>query len=108
MSPANLARMTVGAACLADPRGLLRVVGGPDRDEVSVALVTRALGARLVAQGVVGVLVGAPLRRPGMLVELTHAVSMLGVAACWPRHRRTALVSAAAATSLVVLDLRDR
>jgi hypothetical protein len=45
--------------------------------------------------------------RLGMVVELGHAASMAPVVALSPRHRRTAAVSAALATGLLLLDLAE-
>jgi hypothetical protein len=50
---------------------------------------------------------GRRTRVPDVLVDLTHAASMLPAAALWRQHRRSALASAALATGIAVLDLRD-
>jgi hypothetical protein len=42
-----------------------------------------------------------------MVVALGHAASMAPVVALSPRHRRTAAVSAALATGLLLLDLAE-
>jgi hypothetical protein len=87
---------------------VLDLVGGPDRHEPVVAAVTRLLGTRLLLQGAADLVLGRRVLRPGVAVELTHAASMVGLAARGPEHRRTALVSAAVATSLAALDLHER
>jgi hypothetical protein len=105
MRAATLGRLVVGATCLAAPRQVLGVIGGPDRGEDLPVGLTRVLGARLLLQGGGDLLAGSRLRRVGILIELTHATSMLPVATRWPEHRRNALVSAGVATTLAVLDL---
>jgi hypothetical protein len=102
---ATAARLVLGGACLAAPGGVLAVVGGPDRDDPTTRLAARVLGGRLVLQAAADLALGPRTSRVGALVELTHAASMLPVAVRWPEHRRTALVSAAAAATIAVLDL---
>jgi hypothetical protein len=106
MRPATLLRLGVGGACLLEPRRVLAVVGGADREDPTTHLVARVLGGRLVLQACADLLLGQRIRGVGVLVDLTHAASMLPVAACWPAHRRTALTSATVATSFAVLDAR--
>jgi hypothetical protein len=48
------------------------------------------------------------VRTADVVVEVTHATSMLGVAAVSRRHRRTALLAGALATVLALTDLRAR
>jgi hypothetical protein len=102
----------MGGACVAAPHAVLDLIGGPDRDDELTLVVARVLGLRLVAQAaadlVVGDRVGRRLRALGVAVDLTHAASMLPVAARCPEHRRSALVSAAAAAATAALDLRPR
>jgi hypothetical protein len=106
MRAATNARRGLGGACLVTPRRVLVVVGGPDRHDPITQRVTQVLGGRLVLQGCADLVLGRRTRRGNALVDLTHATSMLPVAARWPTHRRTALVSAATASAIAVLDLR--
>ncbi|HEX3223982.1 MAG TPA: hypothetical protein VHR35_15570 [Nocardioides sp.] len=105
MRTATAARGLVGGACVLAPWALLATVGGPDRDDPRVAAVARVLGARLLLQAALDVAKGRRTRHLDAAVELSHAASMLPVAALWPLHRRSALVSAAVATGIAVLDL---
>ena len=107
MRPATAARLVLGGACIAVPVPLLDLIGGPDRDDPTTQLVARVLGGRLVLQAGADVVLGRRTRGPGVVVELTHAASMLPAAVLWPTHRRTALVSAATATAIALLDLRS-
>jgi hypothetical protein len=102
---ASAARLLLGGALLARPHGVLRVIDGPDRDDDLVQTVARVLGARLVLQGLGDLVLGQRLRKVDLAIECAHAASMLPVAARWPRHRRSALVSAAMATGIGLLDL---
>jgi hypothetical protein len=73
--------------------------------------IARVLGARLLLQAALDVTPGAAgpaMRDLDPAVELTHAASMVPVAAIWPRHRRSASVSAALATGIAALDLVGR
>jgi len=100
------ARFVLGAVCVVVPDRVLAVIGGPDQDDPRAHAVARALGARLLVQAVLGVVCGPRTRRADVIVELTHATSMLPAALAWPPHRRSALVSAASATGIAILDLR--
>ncbi len=106
MRAATLVRLGFGGVCLAAPFEVLGLVGGPDRSDPRTALVTRVLGGRLVLQGLADLAWGRRTGGVGVAVDLTHAASMLPVAALWPAHRRTAMVSAAGATATALLDLR--
>ena len=108
MRAATLVRLGLGAACLAAPDLVLDAVGGPDRHDPTTRRITQVLGGRLAVQGVGDIVLGPRTRRLDVLVDLTHAASMLPAAALWPRHRRSALVSAAVATGVAVLDMRSR
>lgn len=100
----RLVRMsgTLGAAW-----GGLLVVSGPRiwraltgaRPTESDELLTRALGARHVAQGIFQA--AAPMRGRRLLaaVDVTHAVSMVALATGDRSRRRPALVSAAVAVA---------
>jgi len=103
---ATLARLGLGGACLLRPDHVLDVIGGADRDDPLARLVARVLGGRLVLQAGADLVLGRRTRGIGVAVDLAHAGSMLPVAARWPAHRRTALVSAATAAAMALLDLR--
>jgi hypothetical protein len=105
--PATLVRLLLGSACLVAPQGVLALAGGPDRDDTLALKLARVVGARLVLQGAGDVLLGSRVRRLDIVVELAHAGSMLPVAMRWPRHRRTALVSAVVAATVAGLDFRE-
>jgi hypothetical protein len=105
MRAAALARLAIGGSCLLAPARVLDVVGGPDRHDPTVRLVVRVLGGRLVLQGCGDPLLGRRTRVLGAVVDLTHVASMVPVAAGCSDHRRTALVSAAAASAIALLDL---
>lgn len=104
MRTATLARLGLGGACLIAPGRVLDAVGGPDRHDPTTQLVARVLGGRLMLQGCADLMFGQRTRRLDVVVDLTHAASMLPMAARWPAHRRTALSSAVAAATIAVLD----
>ena len=93
-----------GLAQLAVPNVVLRAFRlAPDRASV---LVCRALGARELAQAAVSAAVPAPAALAvGVAVDVTHALSMIGVATFSRRHRRAALTSAALATAFAALGV---
>jgi len=105
---ASVVRLALGTTCVAAPAAVLGAVGGPDRTDHTTQLVTRVLGGRLVLQGVADLALGRRTRVLDVLVDLTHAASMLPAAALWREHRRSALASAAVATGIALLDLMDR
>jgi hypothetical protein len=109
---AAAARLLLGGVCLGAPGVALDHVGGPDRDDPITLVVARILGARLVVQGLadlaLGDRLGSRVRRVDITVDLAHAASMVPVMLRWPQHRRTAAVSALAAVTTAVLDLRAR
>jgi hypothetical protein len=107
MRSATVARLLLGGACVAVPARVLGLVGGPDRDDPTTALVVRVLGGRMLLQGAADMVLGRRTRGVDVAVELLHAASMLAAAAWWPDHRRTALASAAAATAIALLDVRS-
>jgi hypothetical protein len=102
--PATLVRMVLGGACLAAPGQVLAAVGGPDRDDAATLVVTRVLGARLVLQAGADIVLGTRTRWVDVAVDSVHAASMIPVAVLSDEHRRTALVSLAAATTTAALD----
>lgn len=102
----QLARGAYGLALLLAPQLVLRVLTG-GRQGGRVALVTRVLGARNVAQ----TLFAGPTASPAALyagvgVDCLHAASMLGLAAIDRRYRGLALRSATSATSWAIAGLR--
>jgi hypothetical protein len=105
MRAATALRLGVGGALLAAPGPALALAGGPDRHDDRVRMLSRVLGGRLVVQGVADAALRGRSRRLDMTVELGHAASMLPVVALSARHRRTAWVSAALATGLLLADL---
>jgi hypothetical protein len=86
---------------------MLAAVGAPDRTDRTTQLVTRVLGARLVVQAALDLALGRRTRALDVVVDLTHAASMLPAAALWSEHRRSALASAAIATGIAALDVYD-
>jgi hypothetical protein len=102
---ATAARLGLGAVCLAAPGLVLDAIGGPDRNDPTTCRIAQVLGARLALQGVGDLVLGQRTRRLDVVVELMHAASMVPAAAVWPRHRRSALGSAAAACCVAVLDV---
>jgi hypothetical protein len=103
---AIVARLVLGTVCVAVPDRVLAAVGGPDQEDPRATRIVRALGARLLLQGGLDAALGPRTRRVDIVVELAHAASMLPVALIWPTHRRTALVSAACAAGISLLDVR--
>jgi len=95
-----LIRALYGAALLALPRQALggRRLGAQEPGAVVFA---RLLGARQLIEA--AVLAWRPHRRvllAGAAVDAAHGVSMLGVCALWPSHRRLAGASACVAAGL--------
>ena len=94
MNVVRTARGAYGLAELAVPRTAMHAFRiSPQRSSV---LVTRLLGARELAQ--VTVSAAVPTRAVlgvGLVVDVLHALSMVGVATVSRQHRRAALTSAA-------------
>jgi hypothetical protein len=86
---------------------MLALAGGPDRDDPTTQVVARVLGGRLVVQAAADLALGRRTRGVDIVIDLTHAASMIAVALRWPEHRRSAVASAAVATSVAVLDGAD-
>jgi hypothetical protein len=101
-----VARLVLGTVCVAVPHRVLAAVGGPDQENPRATGIARVLGTRLLLQGGLDAALGPRTRRVDMAVELAHAASMVPAAWIWPTHRRSALVSAACATGISLLDLR--
>ncbi len=102
MRSATTLRLVLGTLCLAAPDRVLAAARGAGWRE---SMVVRVLGARLLLQGGLDLTVGNLHRLPDAAVEVTHAASMVSLAAFRPAYRSPALTSAAVATSLAVLDL---
>lgn len=88
-----------GAGLLACPGWVARLASG-STGAAPAAWVVRALGLRLLAQGVT--LLARPTRgteAASTAIDAAHGVSMLVVAVAGRRYRRAALVSASAATA---------
>lgn len=105
MRPAPVARLALGGACLAVPTQLLAAIGGLDRDDRHTRTIVRVLGGRLLLQGALGMALGRRTRGLDVLVDLTHAATMLPVVAWWPAHRRSAGVSGLLAAGTALLDV---
>jgi hypothetical protein len=103
--PATAARLVLGGLCLAAPGRLLDAIGAPDRGDPRTWIIVRVLGGRLLAQGVADLALGARTRVPDIVIDATHAATMVAAAARRPDHRRSAMVSAALATGTAGLDL---
>jgi hypothetical protein len=101
---AVIARSVLGTVLVAVPDRVLAAVGGPARNAPRAAGIARALGARLVVQAGVDAVLGPRTRHVDLALELSHAASMLPAALIWPTHRRPALVSAACAAGIALLD----
>jgi hypothetical protein len=106
VEPRSLAAVMVGwgALLLTATRPLLRRLSGSRPSSRDVA-VTRVLGVREVAQGVV-LAVAPRTAAVGGAVDALHAASMLLLAVLSRRHRRAALVSAAVAALLATASGR--
>jgi hypothetical protein len=101
----------LGAATAA--AGAVLATGGPaagewvsGRDAPPPGWLVRALGARVLTQGVL--LMVRPGRRlvlAGATVDATHAASMVAAAVKWPQYRRAAVVSAGVAVGFAVAGL---
>jgi hypothetical protein len=101
-----LARLALGLVATTRPCLLL-----PSRTDPTSAerVVVRILGARYLAQSAGGIVVRRPwVPRVDAAIDLTHAATMLALAAADRRHRRPALLSAGVATGFAVADLRER
>ena len=105
MRPATAARLVLAGGCLTVPGRLLDAIGAPDRGAARTRVIVRVLGVRLLAQGVADLALGPRTRVPDIVIDATHAATMVAAAARWPAHRRSAMVSAALATGTAALDL---
>jgi hypothetical protein len=91
-----------GVLLVAPPAGNATIVRTPP-DHIET-VVGRVLGARHLVQGLAE---SAPrwVGRLGLLVDSAHMTSMVGWAVLDRRHRRTAMLSAAAAALFTVAEL---
>jgi hypothetical protein len=92
-----------GSALLTRPEAVLEGVGGPPPTDAETT-VARVLGARQVVQALAVRRWPHAGGRLGAVADGLHATSMLALAALKPRYRRAALVSAAVAVLLGVLE----
>ncbi|GAA1916617.1 hypothetical protein [Nocardioides marmoribigeumensis] len=105
--PVDLARLAAGAVAVARPQWLIRATGSADG--TWPRRVTRILGARYAVQSAGGMLVHERwVPEADGTIDLIHAVSMLGFARGFPRHRRLALSSGVVALGFAVVDLTER
>ncbi|HLY50744.1 MAG TPA: hypothetical protein VKR21_16270 [Solirubrobacteraceae bacterium] len=100
---ASIIRGVWGGVLLVDPALPLRIGGGGQTREVTLA--TRLLGARHLAEALILARRHGPrIRRAIIAVDLLHAGSMLALAKARPDLRRDALLSATTACALVGLS----
>ena len=105
--PVDLARLSLGAAALGRPDLFLCLTHGHDGRGERVTV--RILGARYIAQSGAGLGLGRPwVRDADAAIDLIHAATMLALAVVAPRHRRLAVLSAAAALGFAAADLREK
>ena len=115
--PVDVVRLGLGLVTLARPELPLRLAGGRTHQHERSAV--RILGARYVAQSVVGLAVTRSRQQPtasnrprpwlqqlDAAIEVIHAATMIALAGASPRHRRLALLSAATALGFSAADLR--
>lgn len=95
--------LLAGAALTARPRAVADRLSGPG-ERPAPAWVTRVLGARMLAQGMVEAVRPTPdLLLAGALVDMTHAASMVPAAEWWREYRRAAIASGAGALACALL-----
>lgn len=109
MRATDVVRTAVGVPMVLRPGLPASLLGVPATD--GLLLVTRVLGARYVAQGLLsGVLTRTSWRHRTLvadaLVDGSHAASMVPAAVLMPHVARPALASAALAGTLALLDGR--
>jgi hypothetical protein len=102
--PVDVLRLSLGVAALGAPGVVLPAAANTPWTRGF----TRILGARYVAQSAFGLAERRPwVPAADAAVDGVHALTMLGLAAVSPRHRRVALSSAAAALAFAYLDLQE-
>lgn len=116
--PVDVVRLGLGLVALTRPQVALRLSAGRTQQHERAAV--RILGARYLAQSVIGLAASHSQRRPpvsserrpwarelDVAIEGTHAATMLALAVASPKHRRLALVSAVMAVSFSALDVQE-
>jgi len=114
----DVVRLGLGLVTLTRPDVALRLSGGRTQQHERAAV--RILGARYLAQSVVGLAASRSQRRPPLssgrrpwvreldvAIEVTHAATMFALAVVSAKHRRLALVTAVTALSLSALDVQE-
>ena len=102
--PVDVLRLGLGAVALTAPHRVLP----PAADTRWTRGFTRILGGRYVVQSSAGLLEQRPwVPEVDAAVDGVHALTMVGLAVVSARHRRVALVSAAAAVVFAALDLSE-
>ena len=99
-------RSALGVLALTRPATILRLSRGENTRDVR--RVVRVLGVRYLLQAAAG----STLHRRWVpaadaTIDVVHALSMLGLALRFPKHRRLATVSAAVALIFSAADLTD-
>ncbi|MFF1632541.1 hypothetical protein [Leifsonia sp. NPDC058248] len=100
-------RIAYGLAELTMP-GTLSGAVLKDVPDKRMLIALRILGARNVVQGVATLATRGRLGPLGGMVDLTHAASMVGLAAVDARRRRPALLSASTAALFAAGELSGR
>ena len=99
-------RCLSGAVLLTRPGAVGRMIAA---GEPAPEWLVRLLGARMLAQGIIVLIRPTrPVVLAGIVVDATHAVSMIGAAALGPNYRRSAAASAAEATLSAALGASVR
>jgi hypothetical protein len=90
-------RVGWGAALLVFPGAVLRLFGGPNESGGS-KLVMRILGGRHLVQAGAEYRFGGRAREVGVVVDLLHGATSVGLGLLRPEWRRAALTDAAVAS----------
>ena len=114
----DVVRLGLGLVTLTRPDVALRLSGGRTQQHERTAI--RILGARFIAQSVMGIAASRSQRRPpascerrpwvrelDVAIEVTHAATMFALAVVSAKHRRLALATAVTALSLSALDVQE-
>jgi len=104
MRPADLGRVALGVTLLARPSlpGTLTATSASSRSR----WVARVLGARMLAQGAVGLTGRTWTPAVDAAIEATHTLTMLALVRHPPATARPAALSAALAATFAVFDAR--
>ncbi len=95
------ATAVLGAVMATRPAAVARWVSGPD--DAPPPVIVRVLGGRELLQGIaVGARPSRAVLGAGILVDTSHAISMVAAAWVFPQYRRSAAVSAAVAGASAV------